>query len=268
MPTPEKIRFEDAAAYERMMGVWSRLAGAIFVEWLQPEPGMRWIDVGCGSGIFTELIAERCAPAEIQGIDPSQAQLAFARERHKAGVAHFRQGDAGALPFPDDRFDIAVMALVLFFVPDPGQAVAELVRVVRPGGMVAAYVWDMLGGGFPLEMLRAELRALGAKLMHPPSEDASRMEALRDLWTTNGLEAVETRHIDVQRTFASFEDYWSIAMLSPSLGPTVAALPSDQVELIKARMRTQLKAEGGGCVTSGARANAIKGRVPACGTSR
>ena len=77
-----QIRFDDGAGYERMMGKWSRLAGEVFLDWLQPPSGLRWIDVGCGNGAFTELLAERCAPAEIQGVDPSEAQLAFARSRH------------------------------------------------------------------------------------------------------------------------------------------------------------------------------------------
>ena len=94
-----QIRFDDGAGYERMMGTWSRLAGDVFLDWLKPPSGLRWIDVGCGNGAFTELLAERCAPAEIQGIDPSEAQLAFARTRHSAGVAQFRQGDAMALGY-------------------------------------------------------------------------------------------------------------------------------------------------------------------------
>ena len=112
----QQIRFEDGAAYERMMGTWSRLAGTIFLDWLAPRSGQRWIDVGCGSGAFTELLVERCAPAEVQGIDPSEAQLAFARARPAARVAEFRPGDAMALPFSEDRFDAAVMALVIFWL--------------------------------------------------------------------------------------------------------------------------------------------------------
>ncbi|NKB17773.1 MAG: methyltransferase domain-containing protein, partial [Pseudanabaena sp. CRU_2_10] len=110
--TEQTIRFDDGAAYEQMMGIWSRYAGGIFLDWVAPPPGLRWIDVGCGNGAFTELIAERCAPVEIQGIDPSEGQLSFARTRPGARIAEFRLGDAMALPFPDDRFDAAVMALV------------------------------------------------------------------------------------------------------------------------------------------------------------
>jgi ubiquinone/menaquinone biosynthesis C-methylase UbiE len=260
-PMPEQqIRFEDGAAYECVMGAWSRIAGAIFLDWLSPPPGLRWIDVGCGSGAFTELIVERCAPTEVQGIDPSAAQLAFARSRHKTGVAHFREGQAAALPFPRHAFDAAVMALVLFFVPDPTQGIAEMVRVVRPGGMVAAYVWDILGGGHPNEPVLAEVRALGTSVASPPSAEASRMEALQQFWAAR-LDAVETREIAVQRTFANFEEFWSISLLSPSLGPTIAAMSSEQLELLKARVRTRLHPDPAGTITCAARANAIKGRV-------
>ena len=130
----QKIRFDDGAAYEQMMGIWSRFAGEIFLDWLAPLSGLRWIDVGCGNGAFTQLLVERCAPAEVQGIDPSEGQLAFARTRSTSRVAEFRQGDAMALPFPAGRFDAAVMALVLIFVPDPAKGIAEMARVVRPGG--------------------------------------------------------------------------------------------------------------------------------------
>src|SRR3984957_13489390 len=182
-----QIRFNDGAAYERYMGKWSQLAGKIFLDWLASRPGLRWLDVGCGNGAFTEMLVEQCAPALVQGIDPSEGQLAFARTRPVSRVAQFRQGDAMALPFPDDSFDAAVMALVIFFVPDPAKGVAEMVRTVRPGGTVAAYAWDLFGGGFPLEPLQAELRALGRKPQLPPSPEASRLETLRALWADAGL---------------------------------------------------------------------------------
>lgn len=258
----QQIRFDDGAAYERMMGNWSRLAGDIFLDWLAPRSGLRWIDIGCGNGAFTELLVERCAPAEVQGIDPSEAQLAFARARPAAHVAKFRQGDAMALPFSEDRFDAAVMALVLFFVPDPAKGVAEMMRVVCPGGTVANYVWDMLGGGVPLEPIQVEMRAMGVTPLLPPHSDASRMEALRDLWTDAGLDAIETREITVQRTFADFDDFWTTTLLGSSVGPTVAAMAPGDVELLKTRVRTRLPADAAGRITCRARANAVKGRVP------
>ena len=257
-----QIRFDDGAAYERMMGGFSRLAGSVFLDWLAPPPGLRWIDVGCGSGAFTELLAERSAPAELQGLDPSEAQLAFARARPAARVAEFRQGDAMALPFPDDRFDAAIMALVIFFVPDPAKGVAEMARVVRPGGTVAAYAWDLLGGGFPLESIRAELRAMGIDPPLPQKAGASRTEALRELWAAAGLEAIETRRIDVQRHFADFDDFWATSLLSSSIGATVAAMTAADVARLKERVRERLPADAAGRIACGACANAIKGRRP------
>jgi SAM-dependent methyltransferase len=257
----QHIRFDDGAAYECAMGSWSQLVGAIFLDWLAPPAGLRWLDVGCGNGAFTELLVERCAPTTVQGIDPSEGQLAFARTRSAARVAQFCQGDAMAPPFPDDTFDVAVMALVIFFVPDPAQGVAEMVRVVCPGGTVAAYAWDMLGGGFPWDAMHVEMRALGVTPPLPPSVGASRIDAMRDLWTDAGLEAVETREITVQRTFADFDDLWTTSQLGGGIGPTIAAMAADDVERLKARLRARLPADATGHFTSSARANAVKGRV-------
>ncbi len=256
----QQFRFEDGAAYERMMGKWSRLAGEVFLDWLVPASGWRWIDVGCGNGAFTELIVERCAPAEVAALDPSEGQLAFARARPAARVAGFQQGDAMALPYADGIFDAAVMALVIFFLPDPAKGVAELARVVRPGGTVAAYAWDMLGGGFPHESIHAEMRAMGITPPRPPSAGASRMEALRELWTAAGLGAVATKEIVVQRTFADFDDFWTTSLLG-SIGPTIAAMTAADRERLKTSVRPRLPADAAGRITHSARANAVKGLV-------
>jgi SAM-dependent methyltransferase len=253
--------FNDGAAYERMMGTWSRLAGDIFLDWLAPISGLRWIDVGCGNGAFTEMLVDRCAPSEVQGVDPSPAQLAFARTRPAARLAEFHQGDAMALPFSEGRFDAAAMALVIFFVPDPVKGVAEMTRVVCPGGTVAAYAWDMLGDGFPLEPVFQEMRAMGMTPGGPPSAAASRMEALRALWTGAGLDAVETRVIAVQRTFADFDEFWDV-MQGSNVAQDIAAMTATDRELLKTRVRARLPADAAGRITCSAHANAIKGRVP------
>jgi SAM-dependent methyltransferase len=258
----QQIRFDDGAGYERYMGTWSRLAGEIFLDWLAPEPGLRWLDVGCGNGAFTERLVERCAPVAVEGIDPSEEQLAFARARAAARGARFHQGDAMAIPFPDATFDAAVMPLVIFFVPAPAQGVAEMARVVRPGGLVAAYAWDMLGDGFPYDALRVEMREIGAAVPMPPSPEASRRDALRDLWTDAGLEAIETREIDVQRTFTDFDDYWTTILAGPSVRAGLAAMASEEIARLEARMRARLPTEAAGRITVSARANAVKGRVP------
>ena len=259
----QAIRFDDGAAYEGYMGRWSRIAGEVFLDWMAPKPGLGWLDVGCGNGAFTEMIVERCAPSSVHGIDPSEEQLAYARTRAGSQMAQFRQGDAMALPFADDAFDVAVMPLVIFFVPEPGKGVAEMARVVRNGGMVAAYAWDLPGGGFPYAALQAEMHELGAAVASPPSPDASRMDTLRELWAGAGLEGVETREIIAQRTFADFESFWTTVLSGPSVRAGLTAMPARDVAVLQARMRERLPpADSGGRVTYAARANAVKGRVP------
>src|SRR5262245_43398889 len=117
-----------------------------------------------------------------------------------------------------------------------------MVRVVCHGGMIAAYAWDMLGGGFPSEPIQAEMRTLRLAHPRPPRFDAPRMEALRDLWTDAGLDAVETRDITVQRTFADFDDFWTTSVVGSSVGPIVAAMPSGDVGRLKILVRTPLPA--------------------------
>ncbi|MEZ5822090.1 MAG: methyltransferase domain-containing protein [Xanthobacteraceae bacterium] len=258
----QKIHFNDGTAYEQMMGVWSRFAGQVFLDWLAPPSGLRWIDIGCGNGAFTELLVERCRPVEVQGIDPSEEQLAFACTRLASHPASFHRGDAMALPFADGSFDAAVMALVLVFVPDPAKGVSEMVRVVRPSGAVATYMWDMLGGGFPLDPIYLEIQAMGIAPLRPPRMDASRMEALRDLWTAAGLEDVQTREITVRRTFADFDDFWTTNLKSPVLAPTIAAMRSGDVDALKSRVRARMPACADGQLTSTARAHAVRGRRP------
>lgn len=258
---PDPIRFDDGAGYERYMGAWSRLVGDTFLDWLAPAPGLRWLDVGCGNGAFTELLLARCAPAAVHGIDPSAAQLDYARTRLGARAA-FRTGDALALPYGDGVFDAAVMPLVIFFVPDPAAGVAEMARVVRPGGTVTAYAWDMPGGGFPYAPVQAALRASGTELPVPPSPEASRVDVLEALWRGAGLADVDTRVITVQRTFADFDDYWGAILHAPSLGRQLAAIPPGAVARFRAELRERLPAaDGAGRITIDATANAVRGRV-------
>jgi ubiquinone/menaquinone biosynthesis C-methylase UbiE len=258
----QPIRFEDGAAYERMMGAWSRPAGDVFLDWLAPRKGLKWIDVGCGNGAFTELIVAKTAPAEIWGIDPSDGQLAYARSRRGVEMAEFRKGDAMALPFPDHCFDVAIMALVIFFVPEPAKGVAEMVRVVAPGGTVAAYAWDFAGGGFPLEPIQVELRTAGFSPPRPPTWEVSKMDALRNVWTEAGLVDVATRRIDVQRSFVDFDDFWAAAKLGPSVAPLFASMAAEDTARIKTRLRAHVKEGDAGRISYGSFANAITGRVP------
>ena len=262
MDSLTQIVFDDGAAYDRYMGAWSRLVGAKFLDWLAPRRALRWLDVGCGNGAFSMMIAERCAPTMINGIDPSEPQLAFARTRLPPSMATFERGDAMALPFGDDSFDAAIMPLVIFFVPDPAVGVGEMARVVRPGGTVASYSWDMPGGGFPYAAVNAELSAMGIVTPTAPSADASRIDRLGELWTGAGLEGVETREITVERTFADFDDYWQTIIGGPSAGRQLRALSDGDRARFSSRLRERLPApNANGALTMSARANAIRGVV-------
>jgi hypothetical protein len=137
-----------------------------------------------------------------------------------------------------------------------------LARVLAPGGTAAAYAWDMFGGGFPLEPIYVEIRALGLPPAVPPSPEASRIEAMRDLWKAAGFDQVETREIAVQRSFANFEEYWTIAATGPGLSTTLATIAPADVERIKSGARTRLIPDASGKITCSARANAVKGRLP------
>lgn len=116
-------------------------------------------------------------------------------------------------------------------------------------------------GGFPWEPVQSELRALGQKIVYPPSVDASRIDTMRQLWTSAGMTDVETRAIVVQWTFADFDEVASIGLTTPSIGPIVRAMPSSDVDKLKTRLRDRLPVDANGRITYLARANAVRGRV-------
>ena len=165
------------------------------------------------------------------------------------------------LPCEDDAFDVAVMALVLFFVPEPAKGLAEMHRVVGDGGVVAAYSWDVLGGGSPVLALDEEMGAMGLRPPLPPSAEASRLDAMKGIWLEGGLIDVETREITVERSFADFEDAWETSRLIPSAGPIIASMEQKDVNTLKQRLEERLPAQSDGTVSCTARANAVKGRV-------
>lgn len=260
--TEPAIRFKNGAAYQRYMGQWSQLVGAQFLQWIDLAAGLEWLDVGCGNGAFTALVLENCAPQTVHGIDPSAAQLAYAQAQPELSAAAFFEGNAMALPFADARYDAAIMPLVIFFVPDPLLGVQEMKRVVRPGGTVAAYAWDMEGAGFPYHALHTVMQAMGIEFGKTPSPQASRLDVMQTLWQQAGLVDIHTRQIEVTRSFANFDDFWATAQNAPSVGPVLAQLPPEQLLDIQSQLRTQLPAQSEGSLICTARANAIEARVP------
>src|SRR5215467_10115730 len=230
--------FTDGEAYERLMGRWSRLAGEIFLDWLRTPANLRWLDVGCGNGAFTEALIGRCAPSEVVAVDPSEGQLAFARTRPGAKPAQFQLGDAQALPFGDDRFDVAAMALVITFLSDPGKAISEMTRVVRPGGWVGTYMWDVPGGGTPVHPIYVAMESLGMPSPRPPDAAVSRRDTLQALWKDAGLESIETQVIRIPVMYSDFDDFWDSN--SVPVGPQGKAI-QEMSPTVRAQLRVRLR---------------------------
>jgi ubiquinone/menaquinone biosynthesis C-methylase UbiE len=255
--------FTDGAAYERLMGRWSKLVGDDFLDWLALPPGLRWIDLGCGTGVFTAEISQRASPAYLLAIDPAPDQLTYARGRPGLETVDFRVADAQSLPLDDDSFDVAVMALVVHFVPDPRRAVAEMARVLRPGGVAASYAWDYSMKGSPTAPLVDALKSLGFAPPAPPSPNATATSALRELWRSAGFEEIETRVIPVMVTFSNFEEFWgSMSLPVGTAGQAIAQMNSDELKRLRAALEERTHADGNGRVAYQATANAIKGRLP------
>lgn len=255
--------FTDGAAYERRMGRWTRAAGAIFLDWIEPPGGARWLDIGCGTGVFTELVLDTCAPATVVAIDPSDAQIKLARSKPVSRRADFRVVDAQTLPFPDAAFEVVVSALVINFIPDRPRALAEMRRVGHPGGAVAGYVWDFTTGRAPNSPFRSGLSQIGAKLQPVPGAEDSRLEALISLFAGCGLKDIATRTIEVTMSFPDFSDFWQSQTDTASpTGKVIASLPDTDREKLIGLLRASLPAGPDGSICYSARANAIKARVP------
>jgi SAM-dependent methyltransferase len=255
--------FDDAASYDLFMGRWSRGAGSVFLDWLAAPTGARWLEVGCGSGAFTAMVLDRCAPARLDAIDPSQSQVDYAASGPLARRAEFRLADAQALPFPDATFDVVASALVINFIPDRPKGLKEMRRVARRGGVVAGYVWDFTAELGPSRPLRAGMRGVGLDPRGQSGAEDTSLVALRSLFERAGFEAIETRTIDVSLDFPSFEDYWRVQ--TPPLHPNVkaiAALPKKELARLIELARAELDIRADGSIATSSRANAIKARVP------
>lgn len=259
----EETYFTDGAAYERRMGRWSRAAGAIFLDWIAVPRGARWLDVGCGTGVFTELVVDSCAPATVAAVDPAAAQIELARSKPVAARADFRVADSQALPFRGDSFDVIASALVINFIPDRARALAEMRRVGRPGALVAGFVWDFAGERTPTSPARIGLNQIGVRPPPAPGTPESRLEALESLFAAAGLKDIDTLPIDVMMTFADFDDYWETQTPKFSAsGKAIASLSDTDRGRLIGILRASLRTGPDGSVSYSARANAVKARVP------
>jgi SAM-dependent methyltransferase len=262
-------RWHGGGEYEAYIGRWSRRVAEVFIEWLGAPAGRSWLDVGCGTGALAASITAGAAPACVVAIDRSPDFAARASEELDDPRVVFLVGDAAELPLIGARMDVVVSGLVLNFLPDPSAAVAELRRVARPGGTIAAYVWDYADG---MEPIRAFWDA--AVELAPSARDADEAvrfplchpDRLRSLFVESGLSAVDTRSIDIEAKFRDFDDYWTpfLSGVGPAPG-YCAALPEDQREALRARLLARLSPSGTGPIVMKTRAFAVRGTVPPAG---
>ncbi len=251
-------------AYDQWMGRWSRLLTHEFLSWLNLSANLRWLDVCCGSGVLTEAIAERFAPARVAGVDASPQQIEFARAHRARPNVSFETGDAMALPFADASFDVAVCGLGLNFVPQPDRALQEMRRASVPNAVIAIYVWDYAEGArFVREFWDA------AAVVDPEAsayDQAQRFpvcnpETLRKLFEGAGLEHVEVRGLDITTRFASFDDYWQPLLTEQGSAPNYFATRDERTQnMIRERLRNSLTTDCEGAIELPARAWAVRGR--------
>jgi SAM-dependent methyltransferase len=258
--------WDNAERLERYVGRWSRLVAREFLAWLDVAPGARWLDIGCGSGALTETVLAQADPAAVDGVDTSAAFVAYAASRVTDPRASFAVADAQALDRPDAAYDAVVSSLVLNFLPDQARGAAEMRRVVRPGGVVAGYVWDYAG---EMQLMRrfwdaaAELEPEAAALDEGQRMAGCNPADLQALLSGAGLAGVETRPIDVPTVFTDFEDYWT--PFEGGQGPApgyCVSLPEERRAELRERLRQTLPAEPDGSIRLVARAWAVRGSRP------
>jgi SAM-dependent methyltransferase len=254
--------FDDGEAYEEFMGRWSRALGKAFLTWMRPPEGADWLDVGCGTGILTHLISDTCAPASVIGIDPSEAQISRARTRVACTKTKFRLADAQKLPLPDKAFDVVASALVMNFVPDKVRAMSEMRRVARPGGLIAACIWDFAAELSPSGPLRRAMRRIGIEAPPVPGTDTSRTAVLVDLFKNVGLTGLSSNSFEVVVSFPGFDEFWrsQTAHLAPTTRLIDALSQRDKLTLMEA-VRNSLKPLDAG-VGYSAWAIAVTGHCP------
>ena len=256
--------FSLGEAYDVFMGRWSARLAPLLVQFAAVTDGDDVLDVGSGTGALAAAVAAAAQSTRIVGIDRSEPYVAVARARHESPRMRFEVGDAQQLPFEDASFDRTLSLLILNFVPDPQKALTEMIRVTRPGGTVAAAVWDY---GEGMEMLRVfwdevialDPRTEGKDERHMPLSRAGELAAL---WRTHLQNVCETA-LTIETRFSSFENYWSpfLQQQGPA-GAHVATLsPGDREQLELKLRRRLLGNRADEPITLSARAWAVRGVV-------
>ena len=258
-----KDKWKHGEHYERYVGRWSRIVAAEFLDWLAIPAGRRWLDAGCGTGMLSRAILQFAAPQMVTGIDRSPGFIAYAREQVTDQRAGFALGDAQSLPAAAASYDVFVSGLVLNFLPDPGAAVREMARVVRPEGVVAVYVWDYAG---KMQFMRQFWDAAAALDPVAASHDEGRRfplcqpRPLTELFEQAGLKQVHVVAIDIATNFKDFDDYWSPFLGGQGPAPAyLISLSDNRREALRERIRAGLPFAIDGSIPLMARAWAVRG---------
>lgn len=264
MTDERKDTWAAGKLYEPYVGRWSRLVAKDFLAWLDAPAELAWLDVGCGTGALSATILQQARPRAVTGMDPSVGFVEYARAHVTDSRATFDVADAQSLPAASAPYDVAVSGLVLNFVPRPERAVAEMARAVRPGGIVAAYVWDYAG---KMELMRYFWDAAVALDPGASALDEGRRfplcapAPLADLFMEAGLGKIEARPIDVATRFRDFDDYWTPFLGGQGPAPGYAMSLSDGRRIaLRDRICSKLPIAGDGSIDLIARAWAIRGR--------
>jgi SAM-dependent methyltransferase len=252
----------EGAAYETYVGRWSRLVARAFLAWIAPPRGARWLDLGCGSGALSRTIRACCAPASLIALDRSEGFVRHVRSGEAAATA-FMVADALALPLRASVVDVAVSGLVLNFLPAPGVALAQLRRIVRPGGTVGLYVWDYAGR---MQLLRefwdaaTRLDPAAAALDEGIRFPVCQPGRLQTLFAEAGFDGVEVKPIEVVTRFTDFDDYWRPFLGGQGPAPAyVASLSGRRRAGLRESLRQRLPIAADDSITLVARAWAARG---------
>ena len=187
------------------MGRFSEPLAPKFVDQVGAAPGQRALDVGCGPGALTAALVDRLGAGQVSAVDPSESFVAALHER--LPDVQVQSGAAEALPFEDDTFDLALAQLVVHFMKDPVAGLAEMARVTKPGGIVAANVWDHARGNGPVTVFWTAVHTLDPAEEHEATMPGIREGHLAELFTQAGLTPEETT-LSVDAHFESFDDWW------------------------------------------------------------
>lgn len=249
--------------YERYMGRWSTLIAQKFLDWLAISPGCSWLDVGCGTGSLTKLILEKNQPKDIVSIDSSSEFILYAQETIADPSVRFQVGLAQSLELDTNSVDVVVSGLVLNFAPQPEAAIAEMLRVTKPGGTIGIYLWDYSEG---MEMLRYFWDA-AIELNHKANEFDEGIRfplclegQLESLVRKVGLKQVEAKPIEGRTVFQNFDDYWMpfLGNVGPAPGYNMSLNQEDRQKL-KDKLRRTLPYQDNGSISLIARVWAVKG---------